>query len=145
MPLTAQDADIVSQSIERAADLAGDPAPLVYEKLFAQQPEMKKLFILDTDGNARGHMLTEALNCVFDMLGPKSYASVLIQCELTNHQGLGVPPRVFATFFEVVTETFRDILGEEWTAETEAAWQTLLDELHTVIATHAEKYGMELT
>ena len=70
---------------------------------------------------------------------------MLIQCELTNHQGLGVPPRVFATFFEVVTETFRDILGAEWTSETEAAWQALLADLHEVIATHAEKYGMELT
>ena len=145
MPLTAQDVDTISQSIERAAELAGDPAPLVYEKLFAQQPEMKKLFVLDIDGNAQGHMLSEALNCVFDMLGPKSYAPVLIQCELTNHQGLGVPPRVFATFFDVVTETFRDILGDEWTADTETSWQNLLEELHEVIASHAEKYGMELT
>ncbi|NIJ41050.1 hemoglobin-like flavoprotein [Parvibaculum indicum] len=145
MPLSEHDADIISHSIERAAELAGDPTPLVYEKLFTQQPEMKALFVLDLDGNARGHMLSEALNCVFDMLGPRSYAPVLIQCELTNHQGLGVPPRVFATFFEVVTETFRDILGAEWTSETEAAWQALLADLHEVIATHAEKYGMELT
>jgi len=145
MPLTARETDIISESIERAAELAGDPTPLVYEKLFDQQPEMKKLFVLDIDGNARGHMLSEALNCVFDMLGPKSYAPVLIQCELTNHQGLGVPPRVFATFFDVVTETFRDILGAEWSAETEEAWQSLLGELHEVIASHAEKYGMALT
>ena len=145
MPLTARETDIISESIERAAELAGDPTPLVYEKLFDQQPEMKKLFVLDIDGNARGHMLSEALNCVFDMLGPKSYAPVLIQCELTNHQGLGVPPRVFATFFDVVTETFRDILGAEWSAKTEEAWQSLLGELHEVIASHAEKYGMALT
>ncbi|MGX1199182.1 globin domain-containing protein [Parvibaculum sp. MBR-TMA-1.3b-4.2] len=144
MPLTERDADIISQSIERVAELAGDPTPLVYEKLFAQQPEMKPLFVLDLDGNARGHMLSEALNCVLDMLGPKSYAPVLIQCELTNHQGLGVPPRVFATFFDVVAETFREILDDEWSAETEAAWQTLLKDLHEVIASHAEKYGMEL-
>ena len=142
MSLTKAQKQIIETSIERVAEIAGDPSPLVYARLFAEQPEMEPLFVLDREGNARGHMLMEALDCVFDLLGPRSYAPTLIQSELTNHDGFGVPPRVFATFFRVVKETFAETLGEEWTAETDAAWVLLLAEIDAVILQQAEKYGM---
>ncbi|MEQ9226368.1 MAG: globin [Parvibaculum sp.] len=142
MSLTEQEKQLIEKSIERVADVAGDPASHVYARLFAQQPEMEALFVLDTDGNVRGHMLSEALDCVFDFLGPRAYAPVLIQSEMTNHEGFGIPPRVFATFFNVVMETFRDLLGDEWTAETDAAWAKLLGEFDATIAEQAEKKGM---
>ncbi len=144
MSLSEQEKQLIEQSIERVAEVAGDPTPHVYARLFAQSPEMEALFVLDTDGNARGHMLSEALDCIFDYLGPRAYAPVLIQSELTNHEGFGVPPRVFATFFNVTMETFRELLGDEWTAETDAAWGALLGELDAVVAEQAKKYGMEV-
>ncbi|MBX3496803.1 MAG: globin [Parvibaculum sp.] len=144
MSLSDKEKQLIEHSIERVAEVAGDPSPHVYARLFAQSPEMEALFVLDTDGNARGHMLSEALDCIFDFLGPRAYAPVLIQSELTNHQGFGVPPRVFATFFNVTMETFRELLGAEWTAETDAAWATLLGELDAVVAEQAKKYGMEV-
>lgn len=142
MSLTEEDKSLIENSIERVAEIAGDPAAQVYARLFAEQPEMREMFVLDRDGAVRGHMLAEALNCVLDILGPRSYAPVLIQSELTNHSNLGVPPAVFATFFRVVKETFAEILGSEWNAETEAAWETLLREIDAVILQQAEKYGM---
>ena len=142
MSLTEAQKKIVEHSIERVAEAAGDPSPLVYARLFAEQPEMEPLFVLDTDGNAKGHMLMEALDCVLDLLGPRPYAPVLIQSELTNHDGFGVPPRVFATFFRVVKETFAEVLGGEWTAETDEAWNALLADIDGVILQQAEKYGM---
>ncbi len=142
MSLTEQEKQLIETSIERVADVAGDPASHVYARLFAQAPEMEALFVLDTDGNARGHMLSEALDCVFDYLGPRAYAPVLIQSEMTNHDGFGIPPRVFATFFNVVMETFRELLGDEWTAETDAAWGKLLGEFDAVIAEQVAKSGM---
>ncbi|MEX2249597.1 MAG: globin [Parvibaculum sp.] len=142
MSLSEQEKQLIEHSIERVAEVAGDPAPHVYARLFAQAPEMEALFVLDTDGNARGHMLSESLDCIFDFLGPRAYAPVLIQSELTNHEGFGVPPRIFATFFNVTMETFRDLLGAEWTTETDAAWGALLGELDAVAAAQAAKYGM---
>jgi len=70
MSLSEQHKQLIENSIERVADVAGDPSPLVYARLFAEQPEMEPLFILDRDGSAQGHMLAEALDCVFDLLGP---------------------------------------------------------------------------
>lgn len=133
---------LIENSIERVAEIAGDPAAQVYARLFAEQPEMKELFVLDRDDSAKGHMLAEALDCVFDLLGPRAYAPVLIQSELTNHDGFGVPPAVFATFFRTVRDTFAEILGSEWDAETDAAWAILLAEIDAVILQQAKKYGM---
>ena len=142
MNLTEKDKPLIETSIERVAEVAGDPSPLVYARLFAEQPEMEALFVLDKDGNARGHMLAEALDCVFDLLGPRAYAPTLIQSELTNHDGFGVPPAVFATFFRTVRDTFRDILGDEWKTETDAAWDALLADIDVFIEEKAKKYGM---
>ena len=142
MSLTEEDKSLIESSIERVAEIAGDPAAQVYARLFAEQPEMRELFVLDRDDSAKGHMLAEALDCVFDLLGPRAYAPVLIQSELTNHDGFGVPPAVFATFFRTVRDTFAEILGSEWSAETEAAWEKLLDEIDVFVEEQARKYGM---
>ena len=144
MSLTDDQKQIIERSIERVAEVAGDPTPLVYARLFAEQPEMESLFVLDTDGSAKGHMLTEALDCVFDLLGPRAYAPVLIQSELTNHRNLGVPPRTFATFFRVVRDCFRDSLGSEWDGATDDAWEAMLHDIDAFIAEQAAKYGMEV-
>ena len=124
--------------------MAGDPTELVYARLFAEQPEMESLFVLDTAGSAKVHMLTEALDCVFDLLGPRAYAPVLIQSELTNHRNLGVPPRTFATFLRVVRDCFRDSLGSEWDGATDDAWEAMLHDIDAFIAEQAAKYGMEV-
>jgi hemoglobin-like flavoprotein len=145
MSLTEAEKQIIERSIERVAELEGDPAEKVYDRLFAEQPEMREMFVLDRDGSARGHMLAEALNCVFDLAGPRSYAPVLIQSELTNHRNLGVPPAVFATFFRIVRDCFRDILSDEWDKATDAAWNALLAEIGRFIEQQAAKYGMELS
>lgn len=144
MSLTDTQKQTIERSIERVAEVAGDPTGLVYARLFAEQPEMKSLFVLDTDGSAKGHMLAEALDCVFDLLGPRAYAPVLIQSELTNHRNLGVPPRTFATFFRVVRDCFRDSLGSEWDEAMDDAWEAMLHDIDAFIAEQAAKYGMEV-
>lgn len=144
MSLSDSEKQLVEQSIEQVAEKIGDPTPLVYQRLFAEQPEMEPLFILDTDDSAKGHMLAEALDCIFDLLGPRAYAPVLIQSELTNHSGFGVPPSVFATFFRVMRDTFRDAMGSEWGADMDSAWKALLREVDGFIAEQAAKYGMEV-
>ena len=144
MSLTEAQKQTVERSIERVAEVAGDPTGLVYARLFTEQPEMEALFVLDTDDSAKGHMLTEALNCVFDLLGSRAYAPVLIQSELTNHCNLGVPSRTFATFFRVVRDCFRNSLGSEWDGATDDAWEAMLHDIDAFIAEQAAKYGMEV-
>ena len=98
----ARDADLINESLERVGARCADPTSLVYERLFARNPEMRALFVRDTDGSVRGQMLYQVLEVFLDFLGRGAYASNLISSEVVNHENLGVPPAVFATFFSTV-------------------------------------------
>lgn len=102
----------------------GDPGPRIYARLFAAFPEMEPLFWRDTSGSIRGEMLAVAFQCLLDLDG--SYAENFIRAERVNHDGFGVAPEAFQSFFPIVMESCREILGAAWTAETQAAWDERL-------------------
>lgn len=120
------DTEIITQCLELVAERCGDPAPLVYQRLFSENPEIEALFVRDTAGLVRGEMLAVALETLMDCAGRDDFAVNLVEIERTNHVGLGVPPEVFDTFFRVVMTTFRNVLGTDWSAEMDAAWRRLL-------------------
>lgn len=128
------DTNLVARSLELVAERHGDPAPLVYARLFAAHPNMEALFVRDTAGSVRGQMLMVVIESLLDYIGGNAYSANLIRIERINHEGLGVPPEVFDTFFSAVMATFKELLGDDWTPETDAAWRELLAELGRVTA-----------
>lgn len=92
---------------------------------------MEAQFVRDTTGAVRGEMLAVAFQCVLDLDG--GYAANLIRSERVNHEGFGVPPEAFASFFPIVMETTRAVVGEDWTAEMEAEWRALLARLEGLV------------
>jgi len=124
-------------SLEAVAERVGDPTPLVYERLFAAQPEMHALFVLDKDNSAKGNMLAQLIDCMIDLAGEGHYARGLIQTEVINHGNLGVPPDVFITFVDTVIATFREALGADWTEEFESAWSDLARQFNAMLETEA--------
>ena len=118
--------EIVTASLEALAERVGDPAPQVYARLFAAYPEMEALFVRDATGAVRGEMLALTFECLLDIGGNGAYAANLIAAERINHQGVGVPPEVFGRFFPILAQTCRELLGEAWTGEVDAAWADLL-------------------
>lgn len=130
-------AEAISSSLELVGGKCADPTPLVYERLFRQNPEVKPLFVRDSEGLVKGEMLFQVIECLIDFAGSRSYSANLIPSELRNHENIGVPPAVFATFFRTVMETFRGIAGADWTAEMDEAWAELLDGLDRLVSRHA--------
>ena len=128
------DADLITESLDRVAERCADPTPLVYERLFGQNPDMRDLFVRDTDDSVKGQMLYQVIEVFLDFIGRRAYSANLIACEVVNHENLGVPPVVFATFFATVMETFREILADDWTPAYDQAWRALLSDLDAVIA-----------
>jgi hemoglobin-like flavoprotein len=122
-------AALIEHSLELAAERCPDLTPLVYERLFREQPQMEALFWRDTNGAIKGEMLTRVFEAILDFIGERLYAHHLIQCEVVTHAGYDVPPDVFCTFFPVVAATLRDVVGEAWTPEIESAWRQLLSDL----------------
>ena len=104
----------------------GDPAPLVYARLFASNPEMEALFVRDKNGSIRGNMLAEAITALIDFTGANHYGANLFRAEIVNHEHLGVPPANFVAFFSVMRDVFAEMLGEEWTPEIDGAWREML-------------------
>jgi hypothetical protein len=125
-------ADQIELSLEQLAE-RGDPTPAVYERLFAQQPQMQALFWRDTDHAVKGEMLSRVFQAILDFVGERRYADHMIGCEIITHEGYDVPRAVFATFFGVVAETVRDELGAEWTPAMDQAWRELLAELDAYV------------
>ena len=130
----ADRAELISQSLELVAERHGDPGPQIYAALFAAFPETEALFVRDTNGAVRGEMLAVTFQCLMDVTGAGAYAANLIAAERVNHEGVGVSPTAFAQFFPIVMATCRDLAGEEWTPQIEAAWVSLIAELDAVIA-----------
>ena len=124
-----KDAAVIIETLDKVAERVGDPMPLVFEHLFAEMPEAEALFIRDKGGLVRGQMFQVTMESLLDFLGDQAYGANLIQIERVNHQGLGVEPDVFDRFYRTVMATFKDVLGEDWTPETDAVWTRVLNAL----------------
>jgi hemoglobin-like flavoprotein len=132
------DSALIEHTLARAAELGGDLTPRVYARLFDLHPDMLPLFSRDTNGAVRGEMLARVFEMMLDFVDARSYAAQMIQCEVITHDGYGVPPAVFGVFFTVVADTLREVLGAEWTAETDATWRDFLERMDWC-ATHPDQ------
>ena len=130
---SARNAALIEASLELAAERCADPTPLVYARLFAAEPELEPYFWRDTTGTIKGEMLSKVFEAILDFVGPRTYAHQLMTTEMVNHEGFDVPREVFATFFGLVGEVVKELAGDDWTVETEAAWGELLAEIATYI------------
>ena len=125
--------NLIELSLNDAASRHGDPTAAVYQRLFSHSPEMQALFVNDVTGAAKGEMLAVVFETLLDFAGAGSYAPNMIRAEIVNHENLGVPPTVFATFFSTVMETIRELAGEAWSPSIQAAWDALLDQIDQVV------------
>ncbi len=123
------DTAIITDTLERVTARVGDPIPFVFERLFAEKPEVEALFVRDKGGLVRGQMFQVTMESLLDFLGDRSYGASLVQIERVNHQGLGVEPEVFDMFYRTVMAAFKDVLGTDWTAEMETVWTRVIGEL----------------
>ncbi len=127
-PAFAQAAEIET-SLEMLAERCEDPTPLVYERLFKLQPHMEPYFWRDTNGAIKGEMLSRTFAAILDFVGERRYADHMIGTEIITHEGYDVPRDVFATFFSVVRDTVRDVLGEDFSPDLASAWDAMLAEI----------------
>ena len=60
------DTDIIAACLELVAERVGDPAPLVFQRLLAENPEIEALYVRDTGGLVRGEMMAVTLEALLD-------------------------------------------------------------------------------
>ena len=123
------DAACLDHTLDLVAQRVGDPAPLVFARLFAEAPDLQALFCNDASGAVRAEMFLRTLECLQDAAGARQFSAGLVAAEHQTHQGYGVSTAQFQRFFDLVVAVFRDTLGADWTAEIDAAWARALRRL----------------
>jgi hemoglobin-like flavoprotein len=121
-------------SFELAAERCEDLTPLVYRRLFREHPEAEAMFRREGSDLVKGSMLALTIDAILDFAGDRSGNFRLIECELSSHDAYGTPRELFIAFFGVIANALREVLGADWSAEIDQAWQSLLAEIKIVVA-----------
>ncbi len=126
------DAGLILDTLERAGERCADPAPLIYRRLFELRPDFEALFVMDSDGGVRGSMLATCFNAILGVLEDSPSQRVIISSSRFSHGGYGLADADLDLMFTAIRDTFRDLLGPDWTPEAEAAWAGLLTEIAAI-------------
>ena len=126
-------ANPIHRSFELAAERCEDLTPLVYARLFREHPETKSMFRSEGSELVKGSMLALTIDAILDFASDRSGHFRMIECEVSSHDAYGTPRELFVAFFGVIAATLREIVGVDWSAEIDQAWQRLLVELDRFI------------
>ena len=127
-------ANLIQHSFELAAERCEDLTPLVYRRLFREHPETQAMFRSEGSELVRGSMLALTIDAMLDFAGDRTGHFRMIECEVQSHDAYGTPRELFGKFFGVIAETVREVLGNDWSPEIDAAWRKLLDEIDCLVA-----------
>ena len=124
----------IERSFELAAERCQDLTPLVYRRLFREHPEAEAMFRSEGSEPVKGSMLALTIDAILDFAGERRGHFRLIECEVCSHDAYGTPRKLFVAFFRVIANALREVLGADWSAEIENAWQKLLQEIEGIVA-----------
>jgi hemoglobin-like flavoprotein len=124
---------LIQRSFELTAERCEDLTPLVYRRLFREHPEAEPMFRREANDLVKGSMLALTIDAITDFAGDRTGSFRMIQCEAQSHDAYGTPRELFGTFFGVIAETMREILGADWSPEIAEAWQQLLAEIDAFV------------
>lgn len=124
--------EAVIESLELAAEAAGDIAPQVYEKYFDRCAGSAAL-MSHIDDIVRGRMLEEVLRLVMqpDYTDEQEY----LDFEINNHRtAYSVEPHMYGNLLSALRDTVRESLNGQWNDRFEAAWTARMNALLKEIA-----------
>ena len=119
----------IEQSFELATSRCADLTPHVYQRLFGAHPETRAMFRSQGSELVMGSMLALAIEAVLDFAGERRGHFRLIACEAASHEAYGTSPELFISFFAIIRDALRDLLGDEWSPDIARAWDALLVEI----------------
>ena len=126
--------DLIERSFEIAAERCEDLTRLVYRRLHDEYPETRTMFRTEGSDLVKGSMLALTIEAILDFAGPRNGHFRLIECEISSHDAYGTPRELFIAFFGIIASTLREILGDDWSSEIDAAWRNLLGEIEKHVA-----------
>lgn len=118
--------DPVTASLEIVAERQGDVTRPIIACYHADCPASAVLM-----DHMDEHMLGRMVDQVLLLLMPDGDDELdnYIAFETGNHDGYGVQPEMYDNLFNAVLKTIRDIVGDQWTSEIDAAWRARIEHL----------------
>jgi hemoglobin-like flavoprotein len=97
-------------------------ADVFYSKLFFENPNLRKMFPSDMQGQYEKLIMT--FNVVIARLEKLDELTADIKEMAIRHRGYGVAPEHYTMVGEALLWTLERGLGKDWDADTEGAWLT---------------------
>ena len=128
MSISNQEIQEVSRSFDmvRPEELASG-SKRFYENLFHRAPNLRAMFREDLSGQGMKFMST--LKTIVVALKDKGVLHSELKPLGEGHANLGVHAASFEPMGEALIDTFREILGPEFTSEMESAWRNAYAEI----------------
>ena len=119
----------IVMSLEKLADLVGDPQEEIYRRLYSQYPDLQSLFVLDTDESVRGSMLQTTLEFVLAFGNTGNVDAGGLTSWRSHHLEYGVEADVFIEFFKLTRDYVEECLGSHWTESMSKEWREFLEKV----------------
>lgn len=128
MSVSDQEIELILKSFELAqSEKPFSAAAALYENLFAREPSFRAMFRDDLGGQGMKFMST-LKTIVVALRDPEALAAEL-ETLGQSHAAVGVVAVNFEPMGEALIDTFKGILGTDFTAEMETAWRAAYDEI----------------
>lgn len=124
--------DAVIESLEIAAERAGDLREAVYRNYYDACPDAWAL-MAHVDEHMQGRMLDEVLRLL--MIDDFEPEAGYLNFEVENHRGYNVERGMYPDLLRAVQQVVREALGEDWTADFDAAWSARIAALVAEVET----------
>jgi hemoglobin-like flavoprotein len=119
--ITSQQITLVQNSFEMVLPLSELIAGLFYSRLFETEPELRQLFKIDMV--EQGQKLMDMLQLMVDGLDDLDEIEPTIAELGIRHAGYKVKPEHYDSLQNALIWTLEQALGDNFTAETSAAWK----------------------
>lgn len=135
--MTPEQVKAIQESFTKVAPISEQAADLFYGRLFEIAPEVKPLF--RSDMKEQGRKLMGTLAVVVNGLGNLEAVLPAASALAKRHVGYGVKPDHYAPVGAALLWTLERGLGDDWTADLQAAWTAA----YTVLSDYMidEAYG----
>ncbi len=138
--ISARDARLVKESFAAIESHAREAMEHFYAWLFVRHPEVRAMFPLAMSTH-RERIFGALARIVWSMDSPQALTAYVGQLG-RDHRKFGVKDKHYEAFFGVLLDTVRHFGAGAWTAGTQAAWETALGSIGSIMqATAAADAG----
>lgn len=131
MTLTRDERELIRDSFRSVSRNRRQAAARFYEILFDQAPQTRTLFVNDMEQQG-AELMSKLGLIVAELQNLEGLAPVLEDLAL-RHVAYGVKPEHYPPVGAALVQMLAEVLGDDFTPETRAAWTKAYDDLSTLM------------